>query len=124
MIRAGQRVAYRFKDNIVLPVGCDLGQTEVIYSKGQFQVWRSRSTSIWDARVGERIVMPAAYRIVKRLPCILAMVNGRAARCRLAFVMRVVVAHVTGWRGVRDELVGQVDMLGKRKLKVSEEQYE
>lgn len=121
MLRAGNRVIYKIKRNSVFPIGHTCGKSEIVHSVGLFQVWHSKTISMWDDDYKVRTCVPATYKIIKRLPPINVPLSGKSVRCNLALVMRVVVAHVVSWRIVRDELVAQVEILGKRKLRKDQE---
>lgn len=74
------------------------GETESIFSAGDFELWRTRAYYAWDLRTKERVPMPSMYRIVKR-------VEGNTY-----FVMRELEAGAD-WREVSEELAEQTMLL-------------
>jgi hypothetical protein len=112
---AGSQVAFRrLPGAAVLGLSRSLGHTDCIFHAGSFEVWRSRSEMVWDARERRRVLRPAVYRIVKLLGTGAVFVAGRVVSCEYVFVMRTVEAG-HDWATVAHEMTEQARMLSARE---------
>ncbi len=110
-MKAGTSVAHNKTGNSVLALNQVFGDTEIAFAAGKFEVWCSKSTSVWDPEIKARSVRSAAYRIVKRLSNGFTLLGGRFVRCEYAFVMRAEEVDEDSWRRIKDEFINQVMLL-------------
>lgn len=111
VIKAGASIAYHKGGDGVLALNQSIGDTSVVYAAGPFEVWHSKSVSVWDSSKKKRVSRPAAYRTVKRLHAGHTLLGGRFVKCSYAFVMRAEEVDEDCWRYVRDEFLKQVVLL-------------
>lgn len=117
MLKAGHSVAYRRNVKSILALNQQLGDTRVAFEVGQFEVWHSKSVSMWDAKLKRRVVRPAVYRIVKRTRPGRTLLAGKFIACQYVFVMRAEEVDGEHWRLVRDAFIAQAILLFARERK-------
>ena len=110
-----REVVFRTRGTARLPLGVNFGITTSIFEFGKFELWRSRSTSVWIHELKQRVCTPSAFRIVKRQGRIDADIAGLKCRAEFAIIMRHVVVGLDDWAAVRAALIEQVEALGRSK---------
>jgi hypothetical protein len=110
VLKAGQSVPYRATRDGIRTFSI-LGPTEVVFSHGRFEIWRTRADYAWDKKTLLRVVVPASYRIVKLLGKGFYFSSGLQIPCEHAFVMRVVTPG-EDWRVAVEAVKEQTVLLG------------